>query len=199
VLARSTPSLVAQTAGSPASTLGILFLNFLKIGCVVYGSGYVLLSFLRTDFVDRLHWLTDQQLIDAVAVGQFTPGPVFTTATFIGYLVGGTSGAVAATVGIFLPSFVFVALAYPFLGWLRPSAATGTLLDGVNVAALVLMAAVSWELGRTAIIDWFSAALAVATLAVLLRFKVNSAWLVVGGALAGVGRHLLIGLTASGP
>jgi chromate transporter len=196
LVALGSSSLVAQAAGTPAQYgLGILFLNFLKIGCVVYGSGYVLLSFLRADFVDRLHWLTDQQLLDAVAVGQFTPGPVFTTATFIGYLVGGTPGAVAATVGIFLPSFVFVAIAYPFLGWLRRSAATGALLDGVNVAALGLMAAVSWELGRTAIIDWFSAALAVVTLAVLLRFKINSAWLVVGGALAGVGRHLLIGLS----
>ena len=106
LVALGAPSLASQTAGSPAGYgLGILSLNFLKIGCVVYGSGYVLLSFLRTDFVDRLHWLTDQQLIDAVAVGQFTPGPVFTTATFIGYLVGGTPGAVAATVGIFLPSF----------------------------------------------------------------------------------------------
>lgn len=189
------PSLAWQTAGTPAGYgLGLLFVKFLKIGSVVYGSGYVLLSFLRTDFVDRLHWLTDQQLIDAVAVGQFTPGPVFTTATFIGYLVGGTTGAVAATVGIFLPSFVFVAIAYPFLGWLRRSTATASLLDGVNVAALGLMAAVSWELGRTAIIDWFSAALAVAALAVLLRFKVNSVWLVIGGSLAGVGRHLLFGL-----
>jgi chromate transporter len=168
-------------------------LKFLKIGCVVYGSGYVLLSFIRADFVDRLHWLTDQQLIDAVAVGQFTPGPVFTTATFIGYLVGGTPGAVAATVGMFLPSFLFVAIAYPRLGWLRRSAATGALLDGVNVAALGLMAAVSWELGRTAISDWFSAALTVVTVVVLLRFKSNSAWLVVDGALAGVGRRLLIG------
>jgi len=190
------PALAAQAAGAPAQYgLWILFLNFLKIGSVVYGSGYVLLSFLRTDFVDRLHWLTDQQLIDAVAVGQFTPGPVFTTATFIGYLVGGTHGAVAATVAIFLPSFVFVAVAYPALGWLRRSAAAGALLDGVNVAALGLMAAVGWELGRTAIIDWFSAGLAIAALAVLLRFRTNSAWLIAGGALAGVARHLLIGLS----
>ena len=195
LVALGAPSLAVQTAGTPAPYgLGALFLNFLKIGSVVYGSGYVLLAFLRTDFVDRLHWLTDQQLIDAVAVGQFTPGPVFTTATFIGYLVGGAPGAVVATVGIFLPSFVFVAAAYPLIGWLRRSAWAGTLLDGVNVAALGLMAAVSWELGRATIIDAFSATLAVVTLAVLLRFKINSAWLVVGGALAGVGYHLLTGL-----
>ena len=196
LVAFGAPSLAAQTAGSPAEYgLAILFLKFLKIGCVVYGSGYVLLSFLRADFVDRLRWLTDQQLIDAVAVGQFTPGPVFTTATFIGYLVGGTPGAVTATVGIFLPSFLFVAIAFPLLGWLRRSAAAGALLDGVNVAALGLMAAVSWELGRTAISDWFSAALVIVTMVVLLRFKINSAWLVAGGALAGVSRHLLIGLS----
>lgn len=196
LVAFGAPSLTAQTAGSPAEYgLAILFLKFLKIGCVVYGSGYVLLSFLRADFVDRLRWLTDQQLIDAVAVGQFTPGPVFTTATFIGYLVGGTSGAVTATVAIFLPSFLFVAIAFPLLGWLRRSAAAGALLDGVNVAALGLMAAVSWELGRTAISDWFSAALVVITAVVLLRFKINSAWLVAGGALAGVSRHLLLGLS----
>lgn len=191
LVALGTPSLALHTVGSPAEySLGILFLKFLKIGCVVYGSGYVLLPFLRTDFVNQLHWLTDQQLIDAVAVGQFTPGPVFTTATFIGYLAGGTPGAVVATVGIFLPSFVFVAIAYPWIGWLRRSATTGALLDGVNVAALGLMAAVSWELGRTAIRDGFSAALAVLTVVVLLRFKMNSAWLIAGGALAGVGRHL---------
>ena len=130
-----------------------------------------------------------------MAVGQFTPGPVFTTATFIGYLVGGTPGAVTATVAIFLPSFLFVGIAFPLLPWLRRSAAAGALLDGVNVAALGLMAAVSWELGRTAISDWFSAALVVVTVVVLLRFKINSAWLVAGGALASVSRHLLIGLS----
>jgi chromate transporter len=188
------PSFAAQTGGTPAPYgLGGLFLSFLKIGSVVYGSGYVLLAFLRTDFVDRLRWLTDQQLIDAVAVGQFTPGPVFTTATFIGYLAGGVPGAMVATAGIFLPSFVFAAAVYPLLGWLRRSEWTGALLDGVNVAALGLMAAVSWELGRTTIIDAFSATLAIVTLAVLLRFKINSAWLIVGGALSGVGYHLLVG------
>jgi chromate transporter len=170
--------------------LGGLFLIFLKIGSVVYGTGYVLLAFLRADFVDRLHWLTDQQLLDAVAVGQFTPGPVFTTATFIGYLTGGTRGAIVATVGIFLPSFLFVAAAYPLIGWLRRSGWADTLLDGVNVAALGLMAAVSWELGRATIVDLFSITLAVVTLVVLIRFRINSAWLIIGGALVGVGYHL---------
>jgi chromate transporter len=194
LVALGAPSLAAQAAAPPAPYgLGALFLTFLKIGSVVYGSGYVLLAFLRADFVDRLHWLTDQQLIDAVAVGQFTPGPVFTTATFIGYLAGGVPGAVAATAGIFLPSFVFVAAAYPLLGWLRRSTWAGALLDGVNVAALGLMAAVSWELGRAAIVGPFSAALAIVSLALCWRFNVNSAWLVVGGALAGIGHHLLTG------
>lgn len=192
LVALAAPPLGVHAAATPAPYgLGGLFLTFLKIGSVVYGSGYVLLAFLRTDFVDRLHWLTDQQLLDAVAVGQFTPGPVFTTATFIGYLAGGVPGAVAATVGIFLPSFVFVAAAYPVLGWLRRSAWTGTLLDGVNVAALGLMAAVSWELGRATLTDAFSAALGAGALVVLVRFRINSAWLIVGGALTGVGYHLL--------
>lgn len=194
VTALGTPALAAHSAGTPApQSLAGLFLTFVKIGSVVYGSGYVLLAFLRTDFVDRLRWLTDQQLIDAVAIGQVTPGPVFTTATFIGYLTGGMSGAVVATAGIFLPSFLFVAAVYPLLGYLRRSEWTGAFLDGANVAALGLMAAVSWELGRTAIIDPFSVTLAVVALAMLLRFKINSAWLIVGGALAGVGHHLLAG------
>ena len=191
--ALAAPALVGQ-AGAPAPySHGTLFLYFLKIGSVVFGSGYVLLAFLRADFVERLRWLTDQQLIDAVAVGQFTPGPVFSTATFIGYLTGGVGGALVATAGIFLPSFVFVAAAYPLLGWLRHSAWTGAFLDGVNVAALGLMAGVSWELGRAAIVDAFTTLLAAAALAALARFRINSAWLIVGGALAGIGHHLLTG------
>jgi chromate transporter len=190
-MALSPPAIGGQTASVPVPyDLGGLFLIFLKIGSVVYGTGYVLLAFLRADFVDRLHWLTDQQLLDAVAVGQFTPGPVFTTATFIGYLTGGTRGAIVATVGIFLPSFLFVAAAYPLIGWLRRSGWADTLLDGVNVAALGLMAAVSWELGRATIVDLFSITLAVVTLVVLIRFRINSAWLIIGGALVGVGYHL---------
>ncbi|HKC82599.1 MAG TPA: chromate efflux transporter [bacterium] len=165
--------------------LTTLFLVFLKIGSVLYGSGYVLLAFLRSDFVERLGWLTDQQLLDAVAVGQFTPGPVFTTATFIGYVLGGVPGAALATLGIFLPSFVFVALSHPLIPKLRASRRAGAFLDGVNVAALGLMAAVTWQLGRVAIVDPTTTALALIALALLLRFRLNSAWLVLGGAAVG--------------
>jgi chromate transporter len=160
-----------------------MFLLFLKIGSVLYGSGYVLLAFLRNDFVVRLGWLTDQQLLDAVAIGQFTPGPVFTTATFIGYLLGGWPGAVLATLGIFLPSFIFVGAVNPLVPRLRRSPWLGALLDGVNAAALGLMAAVTWELARAALVDWITLLLAVAAAVLLLRFKVNSTWLVLGGGL----------------
>jgi chromate transporter len=172
-----------QTA--PVS-LTTLFLTFLKIGAVLYGSGYVLLAFLRNDFVERLGWLTDQQLLDAVAIGQMTPGPVFTTATFVGYLVAGVPGAVLATVGIFLPAFVFVALLHPLVPRLRRSPWTAALLDGVNVAAMGLMAAVTWLLGRDAIVDPLTATIALATAVLLIRFRVNSAWLVLAGALVGL-------------
>jgi len=163
-----------------------LFLIFLKIGSVLYGSGYVLLAFLRADFVQRLGWLTDRQLLDAIAIGQFTPGPVFTTATFIGYILGGLPGAVLGTVGIFLPSFVLVALSQPLIPRLRRSAWAGALLDGVNVASLALMAGVSWRLGRAAIVDPTTGGLALLSLVLLVRFRVNSAWLVAGGALVGL-------------
>ena len=163
-----------------------LFLTMLKIGSVLYGSGYVLLAFLRNDIVERYGWLTEEQLLDAVAVGQFTPGPVSSAATFVGYIAGGFTGAVLATVGIFLPAFVFVAIANPLLPRLRRSPWFGAALDGVNVAALGLMVAVLWELGRAAIVDLTTVALALGAALLLLRFKVNSAWLVLGGAVAGV-------------
>lgn len=182
----------ALPAEAPANLLQ-LFLTFLKIGAVLYGSGYVLLAFLRNDFVNRLGWLTDQQLLDAVAIGQFTPGPVFTTATFIGYVVGSWPGAVLATAGIFLPSFVFVAAVNPFVPRLRRSPWMSALLDGVNVTALGLMAAVTWELGRAAVVDWLTAALAVVAAVLLLRFKLNSTWLVLGGGLVSLAYHLLGG------
>ncbi|HJZ46577.1 MAG TPA: chromate efflux transporter, partial [Roseiflexaceae bacterium] len=168
-----------------------LFLIFLKIGAVLYGSGYVLLAFLRNDLVVRTHWLTNQQLLDAVAVGQFTPGPVFTTATFIGYILAGLPGAILATVGIFLPSFVFVAAVNPLIPRLRASPWMGALLDGVNITALGLMAGVTIVLGRAAIVDWLSALLAAAAALLLIRLKVNSAWLVLGGGLVGFATHLL--------
>ncbi|MCS7255892.1 MAG: chromate efflux transporter [Thermomicrobium sp.] len=187
------PTLSFATAGAVPVSLLQLFLTFLKIGAVLYGSGYVLLAFLRRDFVERLGWLTDQQLLDAIAVGQFTPGPVFTTATFVGYLVAGLPGAVLATIGIFLPAFVFVAAIQPFVPRLRGSRWTAPLLDGVNVAALALMAAVSWQLGREAIVDPLTAALALVSLVLLLRFRVNSAWLVLGGGVIGFLARLLSG------
>ncbi len=166
-------------------SLLLLFLTFLKIGAVIYGSGYVLLAFLRTDLVLNLHWLTDQQLLDAVAVGQLTPGPVFTTATFIGYILGGPPGALLATVAIFLPSFLFIALIHPLAGRLRGSALAAPFLDGLNVAALGLMAGVLIQLGQHALIDGLTVFLAVESLVVLLRLRLNSAWLILVGAIVG--------------
>jgi chromate transporter len=183
----------ALAAAAVPFSLTTLFFTFLKIGAVLYGSGYVLLAFLRADFVTNLGWLTDQQLIDAVAVGQFTPGPVFTTATFIGYLLGGIPGALLATLAIFLPSFLFVALIYPIVPRLRRSPWTSALLDGVNVAALGLMAGVTVELARAALVDLPTIALALLAAVVLLRFRINSVWLVVGGGVAGVLFHLAMG------
>ena len=163
-----------------------MFLTFLKIGAVLYGSGYVLLAFLRNDFVGRLGWLTHQQLLDAVAMGQFTPGPVFTTATFIGYLVAGLPGAALATVGIFLPSFVFVLVSNPLIPRLRRSPWLSALLDGVNVAALGLMVAVTLELGRHAIVDGVTALLAGGAAILLIRVRINSTLLIVGGGDIGI-------------
>jgi chromate transporter len=167
-------------------SLGLLFLTFLKIGAVLFGSGYVLLAFLRADFVERLHWLSESQLLDAIAVGQITPGPVFTTATFIGYLLGGVPGAGLATLGIFLPAFVFVALSGALVPRVRRSRLAGAFLDGVNVASLALMAVVAWQLGRAAIVDVPTALLALGAAVALIRFRVGSVWLVAAGALAGL-------------
>jgi chromate transporter len=153
----------------------------------------VLLAFLHDDFVTRLGWLTNRQLIDAVAIGQMTPGPVFTTATFIGYLVAGFSGALLATLAIFLPSFVFVAILFPLIPRLRASPWTAGLLDGVTAAALGLMAAVTWQLGQVAIVDALTALLTVTAGVLLLRFKINSAWLIGGGALVGIAHWLIAG------
>ena len=187
-------SAAAQGMTAAASvSLMTLFVTFFKIGSVLYGSGYVLLAFLRNDFVHRLGWLTDRQLLDAIAIGQVTPGPVLTTATFVGYLVGGGAGAVLATVGIFLPSFVFVAASRPLLPKIRASRWTAAFLDGVNVAALGLMAAVTWELARAAVVDWLTALLALAAAAVLIRFEVNSVWLILGGGVVGLLYRLIAG------
>lgn len=153
---------------------------------MLFGSGYVLLAFLRTDLVERLGWLSERQLLDAVAVGQITPGPVFTTATFIGYVLGGVPGAALSTLGIFLPAFVFVALSHPLLPRIRRSPIAGALLDGVNVASLALMAVVSIQLVGTAVVDWVTVLLMLVSFVLLIRYRVNSAWLVLGGALAGL-------------
>jgi chromate transporter len=166
-------------------SLGTLFVTLLKIGSVLFGSGYVLLAFLRGDFVERLGWLTGQQLLDAVAIGQVTPGPLFTTATFIGFLLAGTPGAIVATVAIFLPAFVFVAASGPLIPRIRRSPTAGAFLDGVTVASLALMAVVSWQLGREAIADLPTLGIAVAAAAALFASRVNSAWLILAGGLLG--------------
>jgi len=192
--ATATAGVVATTAaGAGAASVVVsasaLFWVFLKIGSVLFGSGYVLLAFLRTNLIERLHWLSQAQLIDAVAAGQITPGPVFTTATFVGYVLAGPAGALAATAGIFLPAFVFVALSGPLVPKLRGSRTAGAFLDGVNVASLALMAVVTAQLGRAAIVDAWTAALALGAAVVLLRFKVSATWLIVAGAAVGLGAH----------
>ena len=178
--------MLSVAAAPLAFSLGGLFLVFLKIGSVLFGSGYVLLAFLRADLVVRLGWLSERQLLDAVAVGQATPGPVFTTATFIGYLLGGPAGAAVATVGIFLPAFIFVAASWPLLPMVRRSPGARAALDGVNVASLALMAAVTIQLARSAVTGPLGAGLAVVSAVALVRFRVSASWLVLAGALLGL-------------
>ena len=175
-----------QSSAPAAFSLSALFLFFLKVGSVLFGSGYVLLAFLRGDLVERYGWLTNDQLLDAIAVGQITPGPVFTTATFIGYVLAGGYGATVATVGIFLPAFVFVALSGWLVPRLRRSKTMGAFLDGINIGSLALMMFVTFELGRSALIDWLTVLLCLVSFVLLIRFKVNSAWLILGGALVGL-------------
>lgn len=191
-LASLLPPFLLGAGTSAAINLPAIFLAFLKLGSVVFGSGYVLLAFLRADLVTHRHWLTESQLLDSVAVGQVTPGPVFTTATFIGYMLAGPKGAVVATIGIFAPAFVFVAGAGPLVRKLRQARLAGALLDGLNVAALALMAYVTWQLSKTAIVDRPTLFLAVLSAFLLFRFKINSTWLVTGGAVVGLasGLHL---------
>ena len=176
-------------AGAAAATqapfsLGLLFGLFFKIGAVLFGSGYVLLAFLRADFVERLGWLTEQQLLDAIAIGQITPGPVFTTATFIGYILGGPPGAAVATAGIFLPAFVFVAMSRPLLTRIRASAGAARVLDGINAASLAMMVFVLWQLARAALIGPLTTAIAAASLVALAVFRINSALLMAAGGAA---------------
>lgn len=178
--ALATPAVVTSVGVAP------LFLVFLKIGSVLFGSGYVLVAFLRADLVERLGWITEQQLIDATAIGLVTPGPVFTAATFIGYLVAGTSGAVVATTGIFLPAFVFVAMSGRLVPRLRRSPIAAGVLDGVNVASLALMALVSLQLGRAALVDPLTYLLAAVSVIAIVHYRVNPAWLLAIGACVGL-------------
>jgi chromate transporter len=175
---------VFVTAAAPFG-LWRLFLVFAKIGAVLFGSGYVLLAFLRADLVDRLHWLTERQLLDSVAVGQITPGPVFTTATFIGYIIGGIPGAVVATVGIFAPAFVFVAISGFLIPRIRRSRVAASMLDGVVVGSLALMGVVAWQLGRAAIVDVPTLVIAIVSTVLLLTLRVNSAWLIIAAGVFG--------------
>jgi len=183
------PALWLTTGVAVSFGLGRLFLSFLKIGSVVFGSGYVLLPFVQSEFVERLHWLTNQQLMDAVAVGQFTPGPLFTTATFIGYVLGGWMGAAVATVAIFLPGFLLVAVSGPLIPRIRRSALASAALDGVIAGSLALMAVVIWQLGKTALVDRTTLVLFLVSVFALLRFRINSAWLIGAAALAGWALH----------
>ena len=173
-------------AAAKPFTFWRLFLTFLKIGSVLFGSGYVLLAFLRADFVVRLHWLTEQQLLDSVAVGQVTPGPVFTTATFIGYILGGVPGAAISTVAIFLPGFLLVAASGRLIPRIRSSAFAGAMLDGVIVASLALIGVVAWQLGRATLLDPLAYTIALASIVLLLWKRVNPVWLIVAAAIAGM-------------
>ena len=184
-LPSSNLALAVTAAPSSSVTLSALGLFFLKIGCVLFGSGYILVAYLQGGLVEQYQWLTQQQLLDAVAIGQFTPGPVLTTATFIGYVLAGPTGALVATLGIFVPSFLFVLTTNPLIPRLRQSAVASAFLDAVNASAIGLMTAVTVELARHALIDWGAWVIAIISAAVLFRYKINSAWLVLGG--AGIG------------
>jgi chromate transporter len=186
---------LAQVGGTTATAASVgwagVFLFFLKIGCVLYGSGYVLLAFLQRDLVEQQQWLTSQQLLDAIAIGQITPGPVFTTATFVGYLLAGNAGAIAGTIGIFLPAFLLVGLVNPWVPKIRQSPWASGFLDGVNAGALGLMAGVTYTLATAALVDWLTVVLAVLSALLVFRFKINSAWLVIAGGVIGLGLHLV--------
>lgn len=168
-------------------SLTTLFLVFLKIGAILFGGGYVLVALIRSNLVAHLHWISERQLLDAIAMGQVTPGPISTTATFIGFLLGGVPGAAIATIAIFLPAFFFVAISGPLVPRLRQSPLAGAVLDGVNVAALALIAVVTWQLLRAAVVDWTTLVLAALSFFLLLRYRINSVWLILGGAVVGVG------------
>ena len=182
------PMAAGSGAAGAAGVTGLtpLFLVFLKLGVVVFGSGYVLVAFLKDDLVDRLHWITTPQLLDDVTAGQVTPGPVFATAAFLGYLLRGWAGAAVATVAIFLPSFVMAGLVGALAGRIRKSPLAAAFLDGVNAAAVALMAAVAISLGRATLVDDWTWALGLVSAALLLRYRVNATWLILGGAALGI-------------
>ncbi len=184
-------AVVAAGATAVVAPLTVL-LEMARVGAVLFGSGYVAVALFRSEFVARLGWISETQLLDAVAVGQATPGPLFSTATFIGYLAGGPLGAVAATVGIFAPAFVAVAVSIPLLARLRRSARARAFLDGVNAATVGLLLVVAVQLGRAALVDPWSMAIALVALGLLIR-GVGSAPLIVAGALVGLVRLSLAG------
>ena len=186
----NSPNSINLTTPSTTVSWPSVFLIFLKIGSVLYGGGYVLLAFLQRDLVEQNHWLTSQQLLDAVAIGQITPGPLFTTATFIGYLLAGNEGAIAGTVGIFLPAFILIMLVNPWVTKLRQSRWASGFLDGVNVVSLGLMAGVLYTLARSAVVDWATVLIAIGSAIVVFKFKINSAWLVLAGGAIGLILHL---------
>lgn len=179
-----------QAAAGAKLSLAALFVTFFKIGAVLYGSGYVLLAFLWKDFVQNYQVLTSQQLLDAVAIGQVTPGPVFTTATFIGYVIAGIPGAIVATIAIFLPSFVFVPVISIFLSKIKNSAIASDFLAGVIVASLALMASVTWTLAMSSVIDWLTALLAMLSCIAIFKYRVNTTWLIFGGGAIGIVQFL---------
>jgi chromate transporter len=179
--------IVAGSSLAATFSFTALFLVFLKIGAILFGGGYVLVALIRSNLVTRLGWISERQLLDAIAMGQVTPGPLSTTATFIGYILGGFPGAVIATVAVFLPAFVFVAISGPLVPRLRQSPLAGAVLDGVNVAALALIAVVTWQLFRSAVVDWTTLVLAGLGILMLIRYRVHSVWLVLGGAVIGIG------------
>ncbi len=186
LLTRDALTPLNRSGGPVAYTPYALFAFFLKVGVTLYGGGYVLIAFLRDGLVHQWHWLTEAQLLDAIAVGQFTPGPLFTSATFVGYLVGGVPGSAIATLAIFLPSFILIAVSGPLVPVLRRSIAAGGFLDGVNVAALALMAAVTAQLARAALVDGWTLGIAAVSAALLIRFRPHPLWLIGAGAASGL-------------
>jgi chromate transporter len=176
---------IFPVVASHPSSLDV-FTIFLKIGATIYGGGYVLLAFLQPELVAKTHWLTSTQLLDAIAIGQVTPGPLFTTATFIGYLLAGHSGAIAATIGIFLPSFIFVVLLIFLAPKLRTSGYFRSWLDGVNAGAWGTIVVVAYRLGMSTLIDWQSISIAIISLLLIWRWQINVIWLISGSAIVGL-------------